>query len=115
MVRAIHNLTLKRQSGQKWGFGVTGGIDVKLTFRVEKVNLHGPAGEAGLKNLDYLIKINSQEVFNFKHNELVNMVRNAGGETLELEVERYDFVAKYIEYKYHSTCQPYMGAGNFNF
>lgn len=89
-MRTIHNLTVTRQIGQKWGFGITGGKDVSLTFRVEKVALASPAGDCGLKNLDYLIKVNGKEVFDLNHNELVKLIRDAGGETLELEVERGD-------------------------
>ena len=90
MGRQIHTLTLKRDpsAGQKWGFGLTGGKDVSLTFRVEKVKLASPAGEAGLKNLDYLIKVNEQEVFNMNHNDLVKLIKNSSGESLELQVER---------------------------
>ena len=93
MERTTHQLTLKKEnSSQKWGFGITGGNDVLLTFRVERVALASPAGAAGLKNLDYLIKVNDVKVFDEKcmmsHNELVNLIRNAPGDTLELEVER---------------------------
>ena len=88
MGRQIHTLTLTRNQGQKWGFGLTGGKDVSLTFRIEKVSLASPAGDAGLKNLDYLIKVNGKEVFDMNHNELVKMIKNAGGESLELEIER---------------------------
>ena len=89
MGRQIHSLTLKReQAGQKWGFGLTGGKDVALTFRIEKVALASPAGAAGLKNLDYLIKVNGQEVFEKRHNDVVQMIKNASGDTLELEIER---------------------------
>ena len=93
MGRTIHKLTLKREnSSQKWGFGVTGGNDVLLTFRVERVALASPAGAAGLNNLDYLIKVNDTQVFDEKcmlsHKELVQLIKNAPGDTLELEVER---------------------------
>ena len=78
MGRQIHSLTLKReQAGQKWGFGLTGGKDVALTFRIEKVALASPAGAAGLKNLDYLIKVNGQEVFEKRHCDVVQMIKNA--------------------------------------
>jgi len=89
MGRQIHSVTLKRETaGQKWGFGLTGGKDVALTFRIEKVALASPAGAAGLKNLDYLIKVNGQEVFEKKHSDVVQIIKNANGDTLELEVER---------------------------
>jgi len=93
MGRTIHKLTLTREnSGQKWGFGVTGGNDVSLTFRVERVSLASPAGEAGLKNLDYLIRVNDTKVFDDKctlsHQELVRQIKNFPGNTLELEIER---------------------------
>lgn len=96
MERTTHKLTLKREnSSQKWGFGITGGNDVLLTFRVERVALASPAGAAGLKNLDYLIKVNDTKVFEEKcmlsHKELVNLIKNAPGDTLELEVERGEF------------------------
>ena len=89
MGRQIHTFTLKRETnGQKWGFGLTGGRDVSLTFRLEKVALASPAGTAGLKNLDYLIKVNGKEVFEMNHNDVVKMIRETTGDTLELEVER---------------------------
>ena len=47
-----------------------------------------PAGNAGLKNLDYLVKVNGQEVFDMNHNELVKMIRECKGDTIELDVER---------------------------
>lgn len=90
MGRTIHHITLNRENPQqKWGFGITGGKDVALTFRIEKVKLASPSGEAGLKNLDYLIKVNGKEVFEMGHNELVEFIKSAGGSTLELEVERW--------------------------
>merc|ERR1712001_318931 len=54
----------------------------------EKVALASPAGAAGLKNLDYLVKVNGQEVFEKRHSDVVQMIKNATGDTLELEVER---------------------------
>ena len=89
MSRTIHTVTLKREMGQKWGFGISGGKDCALTFRIEKVALASPAGDAGLKNLDYLIKVNGQEVFDMGHNQLVQMIKTASSE-LELEIERFD-------------------------
>ena len=47
MGRTIHVITLKRDAGQKWGFGISGGKDCALTFRIEKVSLSSPAGQAG--------------------------------------------------------------------
>lgn len=89
MGRQIHTLTLKRETpGQKWGFGLTGGKDVSLTFRIEKVALASPAGSSGLKNLDYLIKVNGQEVFEMRHQDVVRLIKESSGDTLELEVER---------------------------
>lgn len=88
MGRQIHTFTLKRETGQKWGFGLTGGRDVSLTFRLEKVALASPAGTAGLRNLDYLIKVNGKEVFEMNHNDLVKTIKETSDDTLELEVER---------------------------
>ena len=93
MGRTVHNVTLTREnSSQKWGFGITGGNDVLLTFRIERVALASPAGAAGLKNLDYLIKVNDTKVFDEKcmlsHKELVQLIKNAPKDTLELEIER---------------------------
>jgi len=87
MGRIIHTLTLKREPGQKWGFGVSGGKDCALTFRIEKVSLASPAGTAGLKNLDYLVKVNGKEVFDMGHSQLVQMIKNIGTD-LEIEIER---------------------------
>jgi len=90
--RTIHNVTLNRDDqGQKWGFGITGGKDCALTFRIEKVALASPAGRAGLKNMDYLIKVNGKEVFDMGHNQLVQMIKTAG-QQLQLEIERGEVV-----------------------
>ena len=88
-----HKLTLKRKSArQQWGFNIAGGNDVLLPFRVQRVELISPAGEAGLKSLDYLIKVNDIKVFDEKctlsHNELVHMVKHFSGDSLELVIER---------------------------
>ena len=88
-----HKLTLKRKSGrQQWGFNIAGGNDVSLPFRVQRVELMSPAGEAGLKSLDYLIKVNDIKVFDEKctlsHNELVLMVKHFPDDSLELVIER---------------------------
>lgn len=92
-MRELHHITLKKDnSNQKWGFGLTGGKDVSLTFRIEKVAPQSPAGNAGLKNQDYLVKINGREVFDMNHNDLVKMVRDWKEETLELEIERGEVV-----------------------
>ena len=89
MGRQIHTLVLKREKpGQKWGFGLTGGKDYALTFRVEKVALVSPAGVAGLKNLDYLVKVGGQEVFEKKHADVVKLIKECTGDSLELEIER---------------------------
>ena len=87
MGRTIHTLILKREPGQKWGFGISGGKDCALTFRIEKVSLASPAGTAGLKNLDYLVKVNGTEVFDMGHSQLVQMIKNVGTD-LEVEIER---------------------------
>ena len=56
MGRQIHTLVLKKEnSGQKWGFGLTGGKDYALTFRVEKVAMISPAGKKCKKNIFTLI------------------------------------------------------------
>lgn len=88
MGRTLIGFTFKKEhAGQKWGFGITGGKDVGLTFRIEKVQLISPAGAAGLKNLDYLVTVNGREIFSMGHNELVKLIKDAG-DTIELEVER---------------------------
>ena len=88
-----HKLTLKRKSArQQWGFNIAGGNDVSLPFRVQRVELISPAGEAGLKSLDYLIQVNDIKVFdekcNLSHHELVHMVKRFPGDSLVLVIER---------------------------
>ena len=60
MGRQIHTLVLKKEnSGQKWGFGLTGGKDYALTFRVEKVAMISPAGKKCQrpKSMQYFSKV----------------------------------------------------------
>ena len=88
-----HKFTIKRNSArQQWGFIIAGGNDVSLAFRVQRVELISPAGEAGLKSLDYLLQVNDIKVFdekcNLSHNELVHMVKHFPGDSLELVIER---------------------------
>lgn len=99
-MRELHKITVKKESGQKWGFGITGGKDVALTFRVEKIAPGSPAAYAGLKNQDYLVKINGQEVFDMNHNDLVKLVREFKGDALELEVERGEIVVPSFDMLY---------------
>lgn len=88
MGRTVITITLRRdRSDQKWGFGITGGKDVGLTSRIEKVVLASPAGAGGLNHHDYLVKVAGKEVFELKHNEVVDLIKNAGNE-LEVVVER---------------------------
>jgi len=88
MGRKILPLTLTKESqSEKWGFAITGGKDVGLTARIEKVKPFGPAGRAGLANLDYLVKIGEREIFDMKHNDIVNLIKNSG-DSLQIEVER---------------------------
>ena len=89
MGRKVFSVTLKKdRPDQRWGFGITGGKDVGLTIRIEKVSPSSPASAAGLHNLDYLVKVGNQEVFDMNHNEVVSMVRSAGSQ-LDIVVERY--------------------------
>ena len=88
-----HKLTLKRKSArQQWGFNIAGGNDVSLPFRVQRVELISPAGEAGLKSLDYILQVNDIKVFdekcNLSHHELVHMVKHFPGDSLVLVIER---------------------------
>jgi len=88
MGRKVFSVTLKKdRPDQRWGFGITGGKDVGLTIRIEKVSPSSPASAAGLHNLDYLVKVGNQEVFDMNHNEVVSMVRSAGSQ-LDIVVER---------------------------
>eukprot|EP00091_Calanus_sinicus_P007228 TRINITY_DN18174_c0_g1_i1.p1 TRINITY_DN18174_c0_g1~~TRINITY_DN18174_c0_g1_i1.p1 ORF type:complete len:160 (+),score=31.30 TRINITY_DN18174_c0_g1_i1:312-791(+) len=88
MGRKLVAITLTKESqGEKWGFAITGGKDVGLTARVEKVNPFSPAGRAGLAHLDYLVKIGETEVFDLNHNDIVGLIKNSG-DSLQIEVER---------------------------
>ena len=59
---------------------------------MQRVELISPAGEAGLKSLDYLIQVNDIKVFdekcNLSHLELVHMVKHFPGDSLVLVIER---------------------------
>eukprot|EP00092_Neocalanus_flemingeri_P019887 GFUD01021542.1.p1 GENE.GFUD01021542.1~~GFUD01021542.1.p1 ORF type:complete len:222 (-),score=55.50 GFUD01021542.1:176-841(-) len=88
MGRKLLPFSLSKESpSEKWGFAITGGKDVGLTARIEKVNPFGPAGFAGLSNLDYLVKIGEQEIFDMRHNDIVNLIKNSG-DVLQIEIER---------------------------
>jgi C-terminal processing protease CtpA/Prc len=67
-------------------------MTIKTCYRVEKIAPNSPAGNAGLKNMDYLVKVNGQEVFDMNHNDLVKLIRDCKADTLELEIERLELL-----------------------
>jgi hypothetical protein len=42
--------------------------------------------------MDYLVKVNGQEVFDMNHNDLVKLIRDCKADTLELEIERLELL-----------------------
>lgn len=81
----------RRNPGEGWGFRLQGGKDRRLPFQILKVPLDSIAGKAGVRNNDYLVKINGQSVFEMSHNEAINCIKQAGN-NLNLVVERGDHI-----------------------
>jgi len=99
MGKEICNLTFTREDGaanQNWGFRIIGGTDQGQTYKVEKVLTGYPASYGGLKVHDFLISVNGQEVFDMNHPQLVKLIKTSGN-TMELAVERGDFIVPNFE------------------
>lgn len=78
---------------QAWGFRVVGGVAESLVLKVEKIlGLSTPACEAGMKERDVFLEVNSKSVIDMSHKEFVDMVRQQGGTTLNVKIERGEIV-----------------------
>jgi len=92
MPKQIHNLEIHRSSNtQPFGFRLNGGKDQLITMKVEKVALFTPAADAGLKEHDFLISVQGQEIFEMSHKDVVKIIQGAGN-TLSLSIERGDHI-----------------------
>ncbi len=58
-------------------------------FQVEKVLTGYPADYAGLKPHDFLVSVQGQEIFDFNHKQVVELIK-AVGNTLNITIERLD-------------------------
>ena len=56
--------------------------------KIEKVLTGHPASYGGLEELDFLVNIQGQEVFEMNHAHVVTLIKNAG-DCLNLQIERY--------------------------
>jgi len=95
-MKEIHRLTLKRTGKEPYGFRIIGGKDEGQTFKVEKVLTGYPADYGGLQELDFLISVNGQKVFDLHHAQLVQIVKNSD-ENLNMEIERGDHIVPNFE------------------
>jgi len=95
-MKEIHRLTLKRTGKEPYGFRIIGGKDEGQTFKVEKVLTGYPADYGGLQELDFLISVNGQDVFDLHHAQFVQIVKNSD-ECLNLEIERGDHIVPNFE------------------
>jgi len=76
---------------QKWGIVIQGGRDMALTSKIANVKRFSPCDRAGLEKMDYVWTINGKEVFNMTQPQITQEVQGSG-KTLELEVERGNFI-----------------------
>lgn len=96
MPKEMISATLSRSHGQPWGFVIVGGKDQALTVKLGRIKPYSPAEAAGLKEWDYVWSINGQEVFELSHNQIVNMIKNAGTQ-MQIVVERGDHIVPNFE------------------
>jgi len=95
-MKSLHNVTLKRVGKEPWGFRIIGGVDQGKTFQIEKVLTGHPATYGGLEEEDFLVSIQGQEVFDLKHAQVVNLIKNAG-DGLNMQVERGEWIVPNFE------------------
>ena len=62
-------------------------IEYVCSIQIEKVLTGHPATYGGLEEEDFLVSIQGQEVFDLKHAQVVNLIKNAG-DHLDMRVER---------------------------
>ncbi|CAH2075188.1 unnamed protein product, partial [Iphiclides podalirius] len=78
---------LNKSDQQPLGFRLQGGKDFGTPLVVQKVNGGSAAERAGLQAGDALIRVNSTDVYNLRHQEAQDAIR-AAGVALELTVQR---------------------------
>jgi len=90
----VLELTLNRSNTkQAWGFRVVGGVAESLVLKVERIlGISTPACEGGLKERDVFLEVNNKSVIDMSHKEFVDMVRQQGGTTLKVKIERGEIV-----------------------
>eukprot|EP00088_Acartia_fossae_P024783 TRINITY_DN25665_c0_g1_i10.p1 TRINITY_DN25665_c0_g1~~TRINITY_DN25665_c0_g1_i10.p1 ORF type:complete len:233 (+),score=64.01 TRINITY_DN25665_c0_g1_i10:101-799(+) len=90
----VVELTLTRSNvKQPWGFRIVGGVEACLVLKIEKIlGVYTPASKAGLHERDVIIEVNSKSVVYMTHKEFVDMVRQEGGTTMTMKVERGEIV-----------------------
>merc|ERR1712106_349756 len=96
MPKEMINVTIQREQGQPWGLVIVGGKDQALTVKLGRIKAYSAAEAAGLKEWDYVWSINGEEVFEMGHNQICNMIKNAGT-SLEMIVERGDHIVPNFE------------------
>jgi len=94
--KSIHNCTLKKAGNEPFGFRIIGGTDQGKTFQIEKVLTGHPASYGGLEELDFLITVRGQEVFDMDHAQVVKLIKTAGP-CLNLQVERGEWIVPNFE------------------
>lgn len=96
-MKQLHDLVMTRTSSREaFGFRIIGGKDEGQTFKVEKVLTGYPADYAGLKPHDFLVSVQGQEIFDFNHKQVVELIK-AVGNTLNITIERGDHIVPNFE------------------
>jgi len=96
-------------TNQKWGIVIQGGRDMALTSKIASVKRFSPCDRAGLEKMDYVWTINGKEVFNMTQPQITQEVQNSG-KTLELEIERGNFIVPSFDEIWPELGKPREGA-----
>jgi len=94
--KSLHNCTLKKVGNEPFGFRIIGGTDQGKTFQIEKVLTGHPAAYGGLEELDFLVNVQGQAIFDMNHAQVVQLIKNSG-DCLNMQVERGEWIVPNFE------------------
>ncbi|CAF1173306.1 unnamed protein product [Rotaria sp. Silwood1] len=74
-----NTITIKLQpdSDGRYGFNVKGGGDEHSPIVISRIALNTPANQASLHEGDQILSINTIDILNYSHEEVVNMIRQS--------------------------------------